>query len=82
MHIIFNYLGAHHGLRALDDLNRVFQFLNFLHIAEDWVGPMNIWKKVHTGDADFSREKIEQVNAEILLVKPFRQDIGGYPEDA
>ena len=47
-------------------------FFIFLHIAEKWVGPINMWKKEHTGDEEFSRGKIDQVNAEILLVKPTR----------
>ena len=54
----------------------------FLHIAEKWVGPINMWKKEHTGDAEFSRGKIDQVNAEILLVKPTRGEMTEYPAEA
>ena len=41
-----------------------------------------MWKKEHTGDAEFSRGKIDQVNAEILLVKPTRGEMTGYPAEA
>ena len=40
-----------------------------------------MWKKEYTGAAEFSRGKIDQVNAEILLVKPTRGEMTGYPAE-
>ena len=62
---------------ALSD-NEIF----CLYIAAKWVGPINMWKNEHTGNAEFSRGKIDQVNAEILLVKPTRGEMTGYPAEA
>ena len=66
---------------ALSDNEMIFYFSSQF-IAEKWVGPINMWKKEHTGDEEFSRGKIDQVNAEILLVKPTRGEMTGYPAEA